>query len=176
MAARINVNLKEQIDSETGKAWMSVEVPIQVVLHYWDKNDCCKYLRRIIKLRFKTSMSLSTTTIVNTNDNNNNDLSNDIYDKEQDTLPLPPSSIPYPSKIQWLSSTNKDITNKDLFSFCVCVLRTSYNNTADVINLPADTIFVFRITVFFCEYGVGSIGSRMERYSSGGFDDLPCGL
>lgn len=44
--------LDEEVDPDTGDAWMSVEVPPETILHDWDKNDCWKYLRKVVATRF----------------------------------------------------------------------------------------------------------------------------
>jgi len=44
--------LDEEVDPDTGDAWISVEVPTETILHEWDKNDCWKYLRNIVKSCF----------------------------------------------------------------------------------------------------------------------------
>jgi len=48
-------NLLDMVDAETGDGWMSVEAPSEVVLHDWDKNDCWRYCRRIVRERFKSN-------------------------------------------------------------------------------------------------------------------------
>lgn len=42
----------EEVDPDTGDGWMSVEVPTDVVLEEWDKNDCWRFLRNVVKTRF----------------------------------------------------------------------------------------------------------------------------
>lgn len=45
----------ETVDGETGDAWMSVEVPPEVVLAEWDKNECWRYLRKVLRKRNEAS-------------------------------------------------------------------------------------------------------------------------
>lgn len=44
----------EEIDPDTGDGWTSVEAPSDLVLEEWDKNDCWRFLRNVVKGRAAT--------------------------------------------------------------------------------------------------------------------------
>lgn len=41
----------DQVDSETGDGWMSVEVPSAFITEDWDKGDCWRHLRNVLRQR-----------------------------------------------------------------------------------------------------------------------------
>lgn len=45
-------SMLDEVNPETGDAWVSLQVPAETILHEWDKNDCWKFLRKVVRERF----------------------------------------------------------------------------------------------------------------------------